>query len=310
MGANILREKVEASFLRQDIVEEIGNLRDFTDSYNYTVKSLKKNGMIEDAEKYKGYIRLNKDKEKELRKQLKELDKKWGNKILPLTDYETDAMWMSYRYAIGRHTIASHYHTKGIFENCYGRESKERTSFIAYDINREIENSMIWGGHPSFYFQLTNANKVYKSAIDAYCEFIEQEGITTYEELESYEKVNVNYELRVDEEGRHMDVFITPEKREGEYEKNQYFTISNFEDLFVWNDLVHIFDLESHKKCRLKDGTVVEYFWTWAKDYKEKEDGTRQEVCYKKIRVPLYEWNPVTTIWIPDEAIVEDNIED
>ena len=27
--------------------------------------------------------------------------------VQPLSDYEMDAMWMSYRYAIGRHSIAS-----------------------------------------------------------------------------------------------------------------------------------------------------------------------------------------------------------
>ena len=39
----------------------------------------------------------------------------------PLSEYEYDAMWMSYRYAIGRHTIASAMHAGRLVQTMYHR---------------------------------------------------------------------------------------------------------------------------------------------------------------------------------------------
>ena len=69
----------------------------------------------------------------------------------PMTDYEEDCIWMSYRYCIGRHTIASHMHANDIWKNCRGRMSKERELFTAFDINRSIEDSLRWI-KPYFHF--------------------------------------------------------------------------------------------------------------------------------------------------------------
>ena len=50
-----------------------------------------------------------------------------------LTDYEEDCMWMSYRYCIGRHTIASSMRAGDIASHYYGRMSEERYIITAYD---------------------------------------------------------------------------------------------------------------------------------------------------------------------------------
>ena len=55
-----------------------------------------------------------------------------------LSEYEIDNIWMSYRYCIGRHTIAAHCHAGDIANNAYGRMTKERMQFMAKDINQEI----------------------------------------------------------------------------------------------------------------------------------------------------------------------------
>ena len=62
----------------------------------------------------------------------------------PLSDYEEDCMWMSYRYCVGRHTIAASMHAPAIWKHCKGRMSDERALFTAFDINREIESSMVF----------------------------------------------------------------------------------------------------------------------------------------------------------------------
>ena len=58
-----------------------------------------------------------------------------------------DFIWMSYRYCIGRHTIASAYHAETIRNliinnpNCL---SDERKAFMALDIRRQINNHVCW----------------------------------------------------------------------------------------------------------------------------------------------------------------------
>ena len=108
----------------------------------------------------------------------------------PLSDYEEDCMWMSYRYCIGRHTIASHMHAADIWEHCKGRMSYERSLFTAFDINREIESSMAFI-KPYFHFPLTSLNRIYTSAIDIFCQFLEDYKIEDIADLIKYRDVYV-----------------------------------------------------------------------------------------------------------------------
>jgi len=107
-----------------------------------------------------------------------------------LSDYEMDCMWMSYRYCIGRHTIASHMHAGEIWKHCKGRMSDERTLFTAFDINREIERSMAFH-RPYFHFPLTSLNRIYTSAVDIFCEFLEDYNIEDIADLIKYRDVHI-----------------------------------------------------------------------------------------------------------------------
>lgn len=269
-----------------------------------------------------------------------------------MTDYETDCMWMSYRYCIGRHTIASHGMAGDIGHNCYKRMSDERSEFTAYDINRSIEDCMRFGKGPDWSFPITSFNKIYVSAIDAFCEFLEEYGIKSKEEYLKYRSVKV---IRTDNERGYKletetwEEWLRPrvlkavnefygnennteefawalytkwkEKKEdvskGLAEKfevlsknipnNEYFCMHDIEDLFVWNDLVHLFNIEKHHKSILVDGTECEWFWTWTEKTEQHEDGFYYKAFgYKKIRVPVEKWNGLVTTWIPDESIKED----
>ena len=108
----------------------------------------------------------------------------------PLSDYEEDCMWMSYRYCIGRHTIAAHMHASDIWQNCKRRMSKERQLFTAFDINREIERSLAFI-KPYFHFPLTSLNRIYTSAIDIFCQFLDDYEIKSVEDLIKYRDVNI-----------------------------------------------------------------------------------------------------------------------
>jgi len=266
------------------------------------------------------------------------------NNNTKLTDYEMDSMWMSYRYSIGSHTIATHMRASDIVKNCYGRMSKDRSIFTAYDMNREIEDKLRFG-YPAFHFPITSLNKIYTSAIDVVCEFIEDYNIKSVDDFIKYRNVEIiltdnerGYKIEPQtwdeyiedklnmifngnnapktieetEDGR----FITSEqekrindlKNDLKYRptKGRYF-MSDIEDLFVWNDLVHIFDIEHHHKSVLTDGTEVEWFWSWVEKSEKREDGYYYKTFgYQKIRMPIDKWNGVNITWIPDDAIIKD----
>ena len=264
-----------------------------------------------------------------------------------LSDYEEDCMWMSYRYCIGRHTIASHMHANDIWQNCRGRMKPERELFTAFDINREIEDKLSFGcGGPEWHFPCTSLNRIYTTAIDIFCEFLEDYDIKSKEDYLKYYSIDVI--LTDNEHGYKIETTTWEEKLTSmipafkelynietiediinlikELRKNstddidsrirwivrnypnpEYFYFHNVEDLFIWNDLVHCFDHEHHHKSILTDGTECEWFWSWTHKSEQHDDGYWYKAFgYEKIRVPLDKWNGSVTTWIPDESIKED----
>ena len=268
----------------------------------------------------------------------------------PMTDYEEDCMWMSYRYCIGRHTIASAMHANDIWKNCRGRMSKERELFTAFDINRSVEDSLRFR-EPYFHFPITSLNRIYGTAVDIVCEFMEEYNINSIEDFIKYRDIDViltdnergyKFETTTWEEwlrpevhkivskyydnsdmsedfawkyfeswksGKEMhqremiDVF---KKLTIDMPNKEHYYMYDFEDLFVWNDLVHCFDYEHHHKSILTDGTECEWFWSWMHKSEQHEDGYFYRTFgYERIRVPVDKWNGITTTWIPDENIKE-----
>ena len=268
-----------------------------------------------------------------------------------LSDYEMDCMWMSYRYCIGRHTIAASMHASAIWKHCKGRMSNERALFTAFDINREIESSMVFI-KPYFHFPITSLNRIYTSAIDIFCEFLEDYKIEDIADLIKYRDVYIklsdnergytfetitweewlrpqvldivskyygNDAMSEDFAWKYFESWASGEKMNQEemikdFERitrdmptEERYYMHDIEDLFVWNDLVHCFDYEHHHKSILTDGSEVEWFWSWINKTVQKEDGYYYRTFgYKKIRVPVNEWNGTHTPYIPDESIKED----
>ena len=268
----------------------------------------------------------------------------------PLSDYEEDCMWMSYRYCVGRHTIAANMHAPAIWKHCRGRMSDERALFTAFDINREIESSMVFI-KPYFHFPLTSLNRIYTSAIDIFCQFLEDYKIEDIADLIKYRDVYIklsdndrgytfetvmweewlrpqvldivskyygNDAMSEDFAWKYFETWASGEKMNQEemikeFERitrdmptEERYYMHDIEDLFVWNDLVHCFDYEHHHKSILTDGSEVEWFWSWTNKTVQKEDGYYYRTFgYKKIRVPVNEWNGSYSPYIPDESIKE-----
>lgn len=263
-----------------------------------------------------------------------------------LTSYEEDSVWMSYRYCIGRHTIASHMRAGEIWTNCKGRMRKDRQLFNAFDINREIEQCMQFGKGPEWHFPITSLNRIYTTAIDIFCEFLEDYDIKSKEDYLKYYSIDVI--LTDNERGYKIETTTWEEKLTSlipvfkevydletvedivklikvlktkstddvdsrirwvvrNYPDPEYFFFTDIEDLFVWNDLAHCFDYEHHHKSILVDGSECEWFWSWTDKTEKHDDGYYYKAFgYKKIRVPLDKWNGSVTTYIPDESIKED----
>lgn len=260
-----------------------------------------------------------------------DLMKKFIRANTKLDSYEEDSMWMSYRYCIGRHTIASHMRANDIASHCYGRMSEERSIFTAYDINREIESCLQFGCGPTWLFPITSLNAIYTSAIDIFCQFVEDFEIKTIDDLLKYKEVKVI--LADNERGYKIETvtweeYLRPqvhkivndwfagqnldedadEETAWEYyqqweksnskesvfnekfnliskdkiSKKTFFSLSSIEDLFVWNNLVHLFDVEHHHKSVLTNGKEVEWYWTYVPDWTKEN-----EISYRKVRVPV-----------------------
>ena len=267
-----------------------------------------------------------------------------------MTTYEEDCMWMSYRYCIGRHTIAAHMHAGSIWHHCKNRMSKERQLFTAFDINREVEMSLAFM-KPYFHFPLISINKIYTSAIDIVCQFLQDYNIKSEADLIKYRDVHII--LTDNERGYKFETvtweeYLRPQvlKICQDYWKNddmsedfawklftncknneeigtdfvpkkfeeltkdmpnlEHYYMHDFEDLFVWNDLVHCFDYEHHHKSILVDGSEVEWFWSWTNNTEQHDDGLfYRSFGYHQIRVPVNDWHGNVTKYIPDESIKE-----
>lgn len=276
-----------------------------------------------------------------------DLMKKFIRNNTKLDSYEEDSMWMSYRYCIGRHTIASHMRANDIARRCYGRLSNERSIFTAYDINNEIEDCMKYGCGPHWSFPCTSLNAIYTSAIDIYCQFVEDFEIKTINDLLNYKEVKVI--LADNERGYKVETvtweeYLRPQVHKivnswfagqnfdedaawvyyEEWEKDNsketvfgekfksiskdkinsktYFSLSSIEDLFVWNNLVHLFDIEHHHMGTVPNGYTVEWYWTYVPDWTKEN-----EISYRKVRVPVD--SSVDNVKIMTDITDEDKID-
>ena len=218
--------------------------------------------------------------------------------------------------------------------------------FNAFDINREIEQHMQFGAGPEWHFPVTSLNRIYTTAIDIFCEFLEDYNIKSKEDYLKYYAIDVI--LTDNERGYKIETTTWEEKLTSlipvfkevydlenvediiklikvlqkkstddidsrirwvvrNYPDPEYFYFNNIEDLFVWNDLAHCFDYEHHHKSILVDGSECEWFWSWTNKSEQHDDGYYyRSFGYKRIRVPLDKWNGSVTTWIPDESIKED----
>lgn len=223
-------------------------------------------------------------------------------RIKKLSDYEETLIWMSYRYAIGRHTIASNMHAGDIAQNSYERLmlSPARMQFMSKDINQEIASRLSWS---NFNFRIDNyygENRWGHHPLDLFYEFINSLHITDIQELGKYKDIHVYID--------YMNGDVTYEPRLKEDNSTSYVSCMDYEDLDCWQILSKVFDLKHHKFCRAiynGEESIIEYI-----DVYRRVSGS-EEIKYEKVKMPIDKYlnNPSISCRIDEKYIVEDNID-
>lgn len=214
-----------------------------------------------------------------------------------LTTFEEDLIWMSSRYCIGRHTIASHMHAGGIAAYAYDKLPENRMSFMAADINNEIYDRLRFNNWLVIerYYNVDRAQ--FKPLYELY-KALEGKGIKTEEELFKIKKIELSYSAVDGEDYVSCEVY--------NHHGNsllRHHSIWDISDLEVWQRLASLFDKSSHKWCKLTNGDVVEYYEHIAMTT------YGGEVKFHHYKIPVVGGLNFSVVrHIPDENIIEDNI--
>ena len=228
-------------------------------------------------------------------------------RIKKLSMYEETLIWMSYRYAIGRHTIASFTHAGDIAKNSYDRLllTPSRMQFMSKDINEEIERCLSFGPCTFRIDKYSGANIEDISPLNIFYQFINSLNIENYNELKKIDNVEAYYD-------KESSDFKFDVKYLKEGNEQRYISEMDIEDLEPWQKLASVFNLKKHKFCKtLYNGeeNIIEYVDVWRR--KVDENGYLTKVIqYEKVKMPIdsYLSNPSILTCINEEYIVEDDI--
>lgn len=225
-------------------------------------------------------------------------------RIKKLSDYEETLIWMSYRYAIGRHTIASCTHAGDIAQNSYDRLllTPGRMQFMSKDINDDILRHLEWAPY-NFTIDRSGFSQEEIEPLNLFYQFINTLNIKSFNELNNIKRVET---VKTNGEVSFIVIYNEDGKESG------YISSMDIDDLEPWQNLSSVFNLKNHKFCKtLYNGEekIVEYVDVWRRKY--GEDGHPSEIIrYEKAKMPIdsYLGNPSISTRINEEYIVEDNL--
>lgn len=167
-----------------------------------------------------------------------------------IDEFIDDCVWMSYRYCIGRHTIAAHCHAADIAKNIYDLAEKDRLAFYARDINQEIYNVL----HVNNFLECNYIYSIPKEKfrpLDILYKGFKECGITTYDKLKKLKTLEATYDNSTGKFKYHAIMH--------QYTDN-YKSLWDIQDLEIWQRLADYFSIDTYKTCTLKDGTICKYY--------------------------------------------------
>lgn len=221
--------------------------------------------------------------------------KKKENKML--SSFEEDCIWMSYRYCIGRHTIAAHCHAGDIANFAYNRLTDERMEFMSEDIAREIYDKLNWCHFINMGWY-GNIPKEYFKPLDVIYEIFQKEDVNSYKKIKSIKSIVIDWDSSK-KEFNHSIYYFNDNDKNKDYGRS----FSDIYDLEVWQRLSNLFNKKNHKWCKLVDDTIVEYYEYW------RHFMTQDGIVFEKVKSPVKNYhNFAITTYIPEENIKEDNV--
>lgn len=183
--------------------------------------------------------------------------------ILPISEFEETCMWMSYRYAIGRHTIASSMHANDIATHFFYRLSNDRKEFTAFDIAREIDNILRW--EFNLFIEYPNNNINYRP-YEILMDFIKKYNIKDLNEFNKFDRIDYNcstQEFKIKYVPSYIDAYHSSpigDKQEEIYDKKKNYNTIDIEDLRHWQMLSACFDVKRLKVVKtLYEGKEEEH---------------------------------------------------
>ena len=218
-----------------------------------------------------------------------------AKKVKYLSEYDEDLIWMSYRYCIGRHTIATVMHAGNIAKHSYNKLGPERQRFMAYDIRKSIED-VLRIGEPSFFIDSNIAKEDYKP-LEMYLEALQENGVKNKNDLRYVKSIHVtNNSGKIE--------YTVTKLNEGESNVSEYL-LGDIHDLFVWANLAACFDKQNHKMVTVKlSDTDETYTVECFESYQLKSyDSYEYEKCF--VPVDKYICYPDAVMKINPECIIK-----
>ena len=210
---------------------------------------------------------------------------------------ESDLIWLSRNYAMGRHSYAAS-HCEDIISYADEVLSPMRKEFMAEDIRRELGDRLRWS---SFFFDLPMGIEKTHSPLDLFLQFITDNGIDTEEKVLEF---------------KHIQACISPdgqvkyhtEKWGADEKERHYFSFWEYIDDFIgWDELASYFLPLCHKKCRVVyngQEHIYPYIDSWARNYQEGR------ILYERVKVPIDKpQGYFRRTFLVEDYIVEDNIQ-
>ena len=222
--------------------------------------------------------------------------KKKTESVKMLSQYEEDCVWMSYRYCIGRHTIASQCHAGNIAWNAYGRLTPERMQFMSEDINNEIYSQLHYGNFVDMSWY-GNIPKTHFKPLDVLYSILNKESINSLEKFRQIKSIAIDWNREKNDFDYSIYYF-----NENDKNKDLGRSLWDITDLEVWQQLANLFDLNGHKLAKVKvdcEEKIVCYYECW------HAINNQGEITYEKRKHAVdspFNW------YINENCIVEDDI--
>lgn len=204
----------------------------------------------------------------------------------PLSAYEHDAMWMSYRYAIGRHTAAATMHAGYLVQANYYRLNDKQRELNVYDIRREINTCL----DHSFNFRLDlYVPQEFFDPFKAMLEFFKQEDMPGVDMMKYLEDHSVTVRFW---EGQERYTFVVEGIKAGSYN-----FINHLADLVEWGNVANALDMSKHHIAVTDEGDIEVFERIIIGDWKKLE--------IKYTPIEEYLKNPFVVSYINKENIKE-----